>query len=80
MDISDEKDSDERDQKSKNDEERSTEYIKVYKLGTWVQIKIMITLRNNLMQLNCMNMSDDKESDERYQIDKNDEERVTNDI
>ena len=34
MDISDEKDSDERDQKSKNDEERSTEYIKVYKLGT----------------------------------------------
>ena len=34
MDISDEKDSDERDQKSKNDEERLTEYIKVYKLGT----------------------------------------------
>ena len=25
-------------------------------------------------------MSDDKESDERYQIDQNDEERVTNDI
>ena len=50
MDISDEKDSDERDQKSKNDEERLTEYIKVYKLGTWVQIKIMITLRNNQMK------------------------------
>ena len=41
---------------------------------------MMTILINNLMQLNCMNMSDDKESDERYQIDKNDEERVTNDI
>ena len=29
---------------------------------------------------NCMDMSDDKDSDEIYQIDKNYEERVTNDI
>ena len=39
----------------------------------------MTALRNNLMKKN-MAMGDGKDSDERDQIDKNDEERVTYDI
>ena len=40
----------------------------------------MIILREKMMKGNRMDTSDEKDSDERYQRDKNDEERVTNDI
>ena len=50
MDMSDERDSDERYQIDKNDEERLTNDIEVLKLGNWVRRKIWTVLRRNTMK------------------------------
>ena len=48
--MSDDKESDERDQISKNDEEKVTKDIEVLKLGKLSLQKIQTVLRNNLMK------------------------------
>ena len=49
MDMSDGKDSDERDEIYKNYEEILTNNIEVLKMEIWVRKKIQTILRNNLM-------------------------------
>ena len=50
MDMRVDKDSDERDQISKNNEEIVTDDIEVFKLGKLFQRKIMTILKNNMMK------------------------------
>ena len=50
MDMSDDKDSDERYQKSKNYEEKVTEDIEVLKLGKLISQKKMDILKDNTMK------------------------------
>ena len=80
MDVIDDKDSDERDQISKNDEEKVTEDIEVLKLGKLSSQKNVDNLEKEYDERNRVYMRDGKESDERDQISKNYEERVTDDI
>ena len=70
MDMSDDKEYDERDQINKNDEERVTDDIEVFKL-----VKLSLKKNNDNIEKesdkgNWMDMSDENDSDERYQIDK----------
>ena len=70
MDMSDDKEYDERDQINKNDEERVTDDIEVFKL-----VKLSLKKNNDNIEKesdkgNWMDMNDENESDERYQIDK----------
>ena len=49
--MSDDQDSDERDQITKNYDEIVTGDIEVFKLGNLVQRKMMIILRNNVLKI-----------------------------
>ena len=80
MDMSDDKDSDERYQISKKYEEKLTDDIEVLKLGKLSSQKNRDTIENESDEINRMHMGDDRDSDERYPIGKNDEERLTDDI
>ena len=80
MDTSDDKDSSERYQISKNDEERVTNDIEVFKLVKLSSKKNNDNIEKEFDEINWIDVSDDKDSDERDQIDKYDEERSTNDI
>ena len=73
--MSDDKKSDERDQISKNYEEKVTEDIEILKL-------VKLSLQKNIDNIekysdgnNQMDMSDNKDSDERDQISKNHEKK-----
>ena len=57
-----------------------TDDIELFKLWRLSSKKNDENLEKLSDERNCMDMSDDKDSDEIYQIDKNYEERVTNDI
>ena len=57
-----------------------TKDIEVLKLGKLSSDKNDDNIEKESDEINWMDMSDKKDSDERYQIDKNYEERVTNDI
>ena len=80
MDISGDKESDERDRISINDKEKVTEDIEVLKLVKLSSQKNVDNIEKESDERNRVDMSDDKDSDERYQISKNDEKRVTGDI
>ena len=54
--------------------------IEVLKLGKLSSDKNDDNIEKESDEINWMDMSDKKDSDERYQIDKNYEERVTNNI
>ena len=73
--IIDDKESDERYQISKNDQKKMTEDIEILKLQ-----KLTSEKRNYLEKksdkINIMDISDDKDSDKRDQISKNDEANV----
>ena len=66
--MSDDKDSDERYQISKNDEEIVTDVIEVLKLGKLISQKNMDKVEKEYDKRNWMDMIDDEESDERDQI------------
>ena len=68
--MSDDKYSEERDQTSKNHEEKMTEDIEVFKLGKLSSRKNDDNIEKESDERNQMDMSDDKDYDERYQIDK----------
>ena len=78
--MSDDKNSDERYHNSKNDEDRVTDDIEFFKLGNLSSNKNDDNIDKQSDERNRMDMCGDKNFDEKYQIDKNDEERVTNDI
>ena len=61
----------------KNGEEKVTEDIEVLKLGNLSSQKNIDNIEKYSDQINQMDMSGDKYSDERDQISKNDEEKVT---
>ena len=71
MDMSDDKEYDEGDQISKNDEERMNDDIEVFKLGKLSSEKYDDNIEKKKDERNQMYMSDDRDSDERYQISKN---------
>ena len=66
--MSDEKDSDERYQIDKNDEEIVTNDIEVLKLGNFGSEKNTDNIEKESDEMNWMDVIDDKESDERDQI------------
>ena len=66
--MSDDKDSDERYQISKNDEEIVTDVIEVLKLGKLISQKNIDKVEKEYDKRNWMDMIDDEESDERDQI------------
>ena len=72
-DMSDDKESNERDQINKNDKEKVTEDIEVLKLGKLRSQKNIDYLEKSYGR-NWMDMSNEKDSDERDQVSKNDEE------
>ena len=80
MDMSDDKESDERDQISENDEERLNKDIEVLQLVKLSSKKNDDNIEKEDVEITLMDMSDDKYSSEKYQIDKNDKEIVTSDI
>ena len=80
MDMSDDKESDGWDQISKNDGEIVTDDIEVLKMEKLGSKENDDNIEEKHNERNRMDTSDGKESDESYQIYKNDEERVTNDI
>ena len=73
MDMSDENDSDERDQISKNDEVNVSDVIEDLKLGKLILNKNIDNVEKESDKRNRMDMSDNKESSERYEISKNDD-------
>ena len=75
----DDKEFEERYQIGENKEKIMNTYIEVLKLENWVLKKIDY-IEKYFDEINHMDMSDDKESDERDQISKNEEEKVTEDI
>ena len=80
MDIIGYREFDARDQINKNDEEKVTEDIEVLKLGKFSLQKNIDNIEKEYDERDRMDMSDEKYSDEREQISKNYEERVTDDI
>ena len=78
--MSDDKKSYERDHIRKYDEVEMTEDIEVLKLVKLSPQKNIDNIEKESDEGNQMDMSDDKDYDERYQIDKDDEEIVTHDI
>ena len=78
--MSDYKESDERDQISKDDEETVTGDIEVLKLGKLSSQKNIDNIEKESDEINWMDMSDDEYSNERYHIIKHNEEIVTDDI
>ena len=56
---------------------KKTEDTEVLKLGKLSSHKNIDSIEKYFYEGNCMDMSDDKDSYERYQISKNDEEKVT---
>ena len=80
MDMSSEKDSNERDQISKTNEDRVTEDIGVFKLRKLISKKNDDNIEKEYDEIKNMDTGDEKVSDKGDQIDKNDEERVTYDI
>ena len=73
MDIRDDKDSYEIDKISKNDEQRVTDDIEVLKLGKLGSKKHDDNIEKEYDERNRKGMSYYKDSDERYQVDKNNE-------
>ena len=78
--MSEYKDSDGRDQISENEEKRMTNDIEVLQLGKFRSKKNDDNIEKEDDEINRMDTSDNKYSDEIDKIDKTDEERVTNDI
>ena len=74
------KESDERYQISKIDEEEMIECIEVLKLRKLSSQNKKYDLKKDSDEINQMDMSDDKKPDERDQIRKNDEEKKTENI
>ena len=70
--MSDDKESDERDQIIINNEEKVSNVIEVLKLGKLSSQKIMDNPEKEYNEINRMEISDDKDCYERYQISKND--------
>ena len=68
MDVSDEKESDERYHMDKIYEEIVTNYIELLKLGNFYSLKNTYNVEKEYDEKNRMDMIDDKESDERDQI------------
>ena len=77
MDTSDEKNSDERDQTSKNHEEKMTEDIEVLKMRKLSSQKNIVDIENYSDESNWMDMSDEKDYDERDHSIKKDKEKVS---
>ena len=75
--LIDDRESDERDQISKNDEEKIIEDIEIMKLQNMISQKIYIYLEQESDEINPKDRSDKKYSDEREQISKNDEVKVS---
>ena len=75
--LIDDKESDERDQIIGFDEEKMIENIEVLKLQKLSSHKIYIYLEKESDEINPMDMSDNKKYDEREQISKNDEVKVS---
>ena len=73
----DKKDSDERDEISKNDEENIIEDIEIMKLQNLSSQNIYISLEKESDDITPRGMSDNKDSDERDEISKNDEVKVS---
>ena len=71
--MSDDKDSDERYQISKNNEEKVSDVIEVLKLGKLSTQKNIDNVQKESDENNWMDMSDDKKYDKRDQISTNDE-------
>ena len=73
IDISDDKDSDERDQIGENDEDRLTDHMEVLEQGKLSSQKNIDNIEKWYDESNRIDIIDDKESDERDQMSKNDE-------
>ena len=71
------KESDERNQISKNDEEKIIEDIEILKLQNLSTQNIYIYFEKEFDEINIMDISENKDPDEREQISKNDEEKVS---
>ena len=76
----DDKESDERNHNGGNDEDISTHNIEVLKLGKLSYKRGIYNIEKYSGEINEIDMSDDKEYYERYQIGENDEDRSTDDI
>ena len=72
MDTSDNKDSDEREQISKNDEVKVSDVIEDLKLIKLSWHKYVDNVETEFDKRNQVDMSDEKNSSERYEISKND--------
>ena len=66
MDMIDDKKSVQMDQICKKDEQKMTEDIEVFKWGSFSSHKNIDNIENDSVEINRMDMSDDKYSDERY--------------
>ena len=71
MNMSDDKEPDERDQIGEKKEERVTDDIEWFKLGKLSSKKNIDNIEKYYDESNCMDMSDNRESDERDHMDKN---------
>ena len=80
MDMSDDKKSDEINRISNNDEWKVTEDIEVLKLVKWSSQKNIENIEKYSDETNRVDVSDDKDSDERYHTSKNNKEKVTDGI
>ena len=75
--MSDSKDSDEREQIIKNDEVKESDIVEDLKLGKLSSHKYVDNVETEYDKINMMDMSDEKDSAERFEISKNDEEKLT---
>ena len=71
---------DEKNQIGESDEYRSTDDMEVLKLGTLCSKRNIYGIEKEYDETNQINIIDDKESDERYQINENEEEILNTDI
>ena len=75
--MSDNKDSDEREQIIKNDEVKVYDIVKILKVGKFSLHKYVDNLETEYDKINLVDMSDEKDYAERDKISKNDEEPQT---
>ena len=77
MDMSDNKESDEREQISKNYEVKVSDVIEDLKVGKLSSHKYVDNVETELDKINQVDIIDDKDSTKRYKISRNDEEKLT---
>ena len=78
IDISDDKDSDERDQIGENDEDRLTDHMEVLEQGKLSSQKNIDNIEKWYDESNRIDIIDDKDSNERYQIGENEKDISSN--